>query len=79
MESFLICSSPEHFVMLRNEASAIDATDASFLSMTVPIKKIGIYSRTIGTEEPLPLLFKNKKMVSLCLRGKKAGHKKAPR
>ncbi|MGQ7857064.1 hypothetical protein ACUN24_22725 [Pedobacter sp. WC2501] len=43
--------------MLRNEASANDGTDASFLSMTMPIKKIGMYSRTIGTEEPQALLF----------------------
>lgn len=62
MEILFNLQQPEHLVMLRHEASATDETDASFLSMTVPIKKIGIYSRTIGTEEPQDLLFKiNKK------------------
>ena len=58
MEILFNLQYPEDFVMLRNEASVNDGTDASFLSMTVPIKKIGMYSRTIGTEEPQPLLFK---------------------
>ncbi|WP_029276257.1 hypothetical protein [Pedobacter borealis] len=51
--------------MLRNEASANDGTDASFLSMTVRIKKIGMYSRTIGTEGARVLLFKNLTLLML--------------
>jgi hypothetical protein len=54
--------------MLRNEASATDETDASFLSMTVPIKKIGMYNRAFGAEELQALLFINLTLLRLARR-----------
>jgi hypothetical protein len=54
--------------MLKNEASATNETDASSLSMTVPIKKIGMYSRAIATEELQALLFKNLTLLRLARR-----------
>ncbi len=58
MEILFNLQQPQHLVMLRHEASATDETDASCLSMTVPTKKIGMYSRTVETEKPQDLLFK---------------------
>ncbi|MFF5380480.1 hypothetical protein [Pedobacter suwonensis] len=49
--------------MLRYEASVTDETRASYSGIIVRIKKIGMHSRAIGTEELQDLLFeRNKKL-----------------
>ncbi|WP_222621809.1 hypothetical protein [Pedobacter fastidiosus] len=46
--------------MLRHEASATDETDASCLSMTVSLKKIGTNSGAAVSEELPTFIFKRK-------------------
>ncbi|TCD11740.1 hypothetical protein EZ449_05645 [Pedobacter frigidisoli] len=61
--------------MLRHEASATDETDASCLSMTASLKKIGTDSGAAVPEELAALIFKGMLFnvlfrVNLCFRGK---------
>jgi len=46
VEILFVTTTLNNLVMLRNEASATDETDASFLSMTEVTKKIGTKSGT---------------------------------
>jgi len=63
-KSFLVCSNPELFVMLRHEASASDETDASCLSMTGVKKRL---NEQRGRSERLLLafVFKNLSLLKL--------------